>query len=226
MSLAGRLKDLSARTGLFRGAVFQGLYPYMFSPTQLQFLTSCLTETREVPGCVVEAGCAYGVTTVYLKKFMAEQGIQRDYVAIDTFSGFPREHAEYEVVHRDKSSHVLKKAFTDNSKLAYDAGLACGGITGVRSIESDIAKFDFGTLDQIVFCLLDVDLYLPIKAVLPRIYDQLAPGGILVIDDCAPGTVVDGALEAYQEYCSDVGRVPEIECGKLGLIRKPLTGTG
>jgi O-methyltransferase len=223
MSVSGKLKDLSARTGLFRDTVFQGLYPFMFTPTQLQFLTRCLIDTREVTGCVVEAGCAYGATTVYLKKFMAEKAIQRDYVAIDTFSGFPKEHARYEITHRDKPSRFLKKAFTDNTKLVFDTGMACNGFTDVRAVQSDIVEFDFGAIDQIAFCLLDVDLYLPIKAVLPRIYDRLAPGGILVVDDCAPGTVVDGALQAYEEYCSDVSCLPEIECGKLGIIRKRST---
>jgi Winged helix-turn helix len=44
---------------------------YMFTPQQLHFLTVCLLETRDAPGCVVEAGCAYGAMTAYLSKFMS-----------------------------------------------------------------------------------------------------------------------------------------------------------
>src|ERR1700716_2206760 len=76
------------------------VYDYMFSPNQLIFLAQCLMETRSVPGCCAEIGCAYGRTTAFLRKFMDENGITKDYYALDTFSGFVTEHLDYEAEHR------------------------------------------------------------------------------------------------------------------------------
>ena len=197
----------------------------MFTPQQLYFLTLCLAETRDVPGCVVEAGCAYGTTTAYLNKFMASEqpSIQREYFAIDTFSGFLEEHTSYEISKRGKPKFV-KDIFTDNSKVWFDCSMHLERFENVRSIATDIAEFDFRSIDMIAFCLLDVDLYIPIKVVLPRVYECLTAGGILIVDDCAPGGLWDGALQAYQEYCLENDLVPEIHCEKLGVIRKPTHG--
>src|ERR1700738_5355018 len=59
-------------------------------------------------GCVVEAGCAYGATTAYLNKFMTSKQppIQRDYFAIDTFSGFLHHHSSYEISKRGQRFSV------------------------------------------------------------------------------------------------------------------------
>jgi len=60
-----------------------------------------------------------------------------------------------------------------------------------------------------------------VRDALPKIYQQLAPGGIIVVDDCSPGGNWDGALQAYQEYCASASIPVDIRCGKLGLVRKP-----
>ena len=219
----GILKHLSARTGLMQTSLFR-VYPYMFTPQQLHFLTLCLVETRDVPGCVVEAGCAYGATTAFLNNFMASEQppIRREYFAIDTFSGFLDEHSSFEISKRGKTRD-LAVHFKDNSKNWFNCTMHVERLGNVRSISEDIVKFDFCSIDKIAFCLLDIDLYIPIKAVLPRIYDRLAAGGILVVDDCASGGFWDGALQAYQEYCVENNLTAEIHCGKLGVIRKNLS---
>jgi hypothetical protein len=45
-------------------------------------------------------------------------------------------------------------------------------------------QLSFETLRPIAFCLLDIDLYQPTRDVLPHLYDALAPGGMIVVDDC------------------------------------------
>jgi SAM-dependent methyltransferase len=216
------LKGLSFRTGFLRDELFRR-YPYMYTPQQLHFMTDCLRETREVRGCVVEAGCAYGATTIYLNRFMAVESIRRDYFAIDTFSGFVREHTDYEITTRGKRQ-AIRKMFAENSKRWFDRTMAIEGkaTSTVRSIAADVARFDFSTIAPIAFCLLDVDLYLPIRDALPRIHEQMAPGGIIIVDDCAAGGDWDGALQAYTEHCQAARLPSEIRCGKLGILRAPV----
>ena len=214
------LKGLSMTTGFLQDEFFRR-YPYMFTPQQLHFLTDCLVETRNVTGCVVEAGCAFGATTVYLSRFMAAEEIERDYVVIDTFAGFVPDQVDHEIAVRGKRQEI-RSIFAENSKAWFDRAMAVEGVPRLRSCAADVTRFDFASVGPIAFCLLDVDLYLPIRDALPKIHDRLASGGMIVIDDCAPGGDWDGALQAYQEYCAARGIAPEIHCDKLGVLRKPL----
>jgi hypothetical protein len=50
------IKDISLKTG--RNRQLFSLYPYMFSPAQLIFLADCITSVSDVPGSLVEVGCA------------------------------------------------------------------------------------------------------------------------------------------------------------------------
>lgn len=212
-------KCLSYRTGVLRQTFFN-VYPYMFTPNQLMFLAETYRSARDIPGCCLEVGCAYGATTVFLKKLMAEEGVQKDYIAMDTFSGFVPEQADFEIKSRRKRPG-LKKEFSLNKREWFEVSLRMAGAGDVRALIADAAKFDYASLGPIAFCLLDVDLYIPTREALPKIYKQLSPGGVMIIDDCKPGGDWDGALQAYQEYCADRKIPVDIHCDKLGVLRKP-----
>ena len=217
--LLALLKELSFRTGLLQARFFS-VYPYMFTPNQLMFIAETLRGVRGVPGGCLEVGCAYGATTVFLKKLMAEEGIAKDYTALDTFAGFVPDQVAFEIEKRQKRA-AIARVFASNKREWYETALATDGIHDVSVIEGDAAGFDYASLGPIAFCLLDVDLYIPIRDALPKICRQLSPGGIVVVDDCEPGGDWDGALQAYQEYCAAAGLPVDIRCGKLGIIRKP-----
>jgi O-methyltransferase len=211
-------RDFVMRTGITAREEFS-VYNYMFYPHQLRFLMDCIQDTANVPGCCAEVGCAKGNTTAFLKKWMDSQGIEKTYVALDTFSGFVAGHSDHEVKSRGKPS-AISTLFTLNKREWFDYSMKLANVTNVVSIQTDAAKFDFDSLFPISFCLLDVDLYLPIRYCLPNIYRNMSPGGIIVVDDCQPENIYDGALQAYQEFIKSLGVPQRIECGKLGVIRK------
>lgn len=212
------VKDLSLRTGVYQQTFFD-VYPFMFTPQQLFFLTRCLIETKNVEGCCLEAGCAYGATTVFLNKFMKNEGILKSYIAVDTFSGFVEDHYSFEIQQRHKRRKI-KYSFSENKQSWFDLSLKRGGVSNVVSVSCDITKFDFSSLGQISFCLLDVDLYIPVKDALPKIFQQMSSGGILVIDDCKPNCDWDGSYLAYQEFCQTNNLKEEIHHEKIGVLRK------
>jgi O-methyltransferase len=113
-TIRSTIKDVSFKTGIYN-QLFFGVYPYMYEPSQLVCLVGYVKAAGCVPGCFVEARCAYGATTVFLNKFMNGEMIARDYYAIDTFSGFLDEHVEHEVKNKGKSVS-LRAAFTANKK--------------------------------------------------------------------------------------------------------------
>jgi SAM-dependent methyltransferase len=231
VSIKVLIKHIAFNTPLYRSLF--NVYQFGFGPTQLIFLTECITSVSAVSGSFVEAGCAYGATTVFLNKFMDEMNIIRDcYYALDTFSGFQKEHVDYEVSRGRKSlgrwrnlanvyhSYDLRSLFGDNDQSWFNKIMKLNGITRVKSLKTDVSNFDFSIIAPIAFCLLDVDLYIPIRDSLPRIYDAMSPGGVLIVDDCRPNDMWDGALRAYEEFIKAKGIPREIVYEKLGVIRK------
>jgi O-methyltransferase len=211
-------KSIAFETPLAR--VIGARYAYNFRPNQLAFLCACITEVADVPGCVVEAGCFAGATTVYLGEHMRATGVDKPYYALDTFAGFIEAQRQYEVAARDKNPQAFG-GFALNSKRWFDRTMQINQLDRVTSLRADVGEFDFSSLAPIAFCLLDVDLYLPTKAAIPRIYESLSPGGILVVDDCLEKNIFDGACQAYGEFVRDSGLLSEIRHVKLGVIRKP-----
>lgn len=195
-------------------------WDYNFSPRQLAFLASCIDRTAALSGSIAEVGCFVGATTVWLSKHMEFEGIDKPYYALDTFSGFVPAQSEYEIEKRGKrgSSVVMQRGFAVNSKFMFDRQLEWNGLSRVESIEADAATFDYATLGPLSFVLVDVDLYLPVKAALERIHPLMQAGGIIVVDDCAPDQVYDGALQAYEEFIAEHSLPRQIVHGKLGLI--------
>jgi len=121
---------------------------------------------------------------------------------------------------RNKDFYELEHGFTVNKKEWYEKNLSYHNIKDVHVISSDVTKIDFSELGPISFCLFDVDLYLPISICLPRIYENLLPGGVIIIDDCAQNNIYDGAEQAYKEFCSKSGLPYNVEDGKLGILHK------
>ncbi len=217
-SIISLYRDFAMKTGFTARTTFS-LYDYMFDPQQLHFLMDCLQDTESAKGCCIEAGCAWGRTTVFLRKWMEARGITKDYIALDTFSGFVDSDTEFEIKYRSKPRE-LTKGFSFNKKVWFDYSIKLANVTNVTSIQADVAHFEFDKFAPISFCLLDVDLYLPIKKCLPNIYRNMSAGGIIIVDDCQPENIWDGAMQAYQEFTASIGAPQRIECGKLGVIIK------
>jgi len=197
------------------------IYSYMYDPAQLCFLCECLWETKMVEGKVVEVGCAMGRTTVFLGLYMMSRAIEKPYVAIDTFSGFVKEDIEFEALNRRKNPNLYRNAFRNNSKSAFDQLIAYHEIPQVTSVQADVNEYDLRSLGPLSFCLLDVDLYRPIRNSLPQLYESLEPGGIIVVDDCdSSNNKWDGADQAYKEFMAEMDKPAEIVFKKLGLVRK------
>src|SRR5262245_32818740 len=49
----------------------------MMTPPQLCFLCKCIKDVRNVDGIILEVGCAYGATTVFLNKYLDAQGSEK-----------------------------------------------------------------------------------------------------------------------------------------------------
>lgn len=124
-------------------------YSSYFSVPQLCFLCQCIEKTRGVPGSIVEVGCEKGRTTLFLNKYMTAQRIEKDYFAIDTFSGFITGDIKYEssISKKNQNSYLemfkMHRAFQLNRKKWFDETMRINDIKRVRSIQADVKGFNF-----------------------------------------------------------------------------------
>lgn len=194
-------------------------YDYMFTPSQLAFLVSTLDEALSVEGNIVEVGCAYGHTTVFLNRHLDEADPGRRYFAVDTFSGFTEDDIEHERTQRGRLYDYGDFRF--NSLGKFTRTMDRNGITRVTPIRADANTFRFEDLAPIAFCLVDVDLYQVVTNTLDRVHPLVPAGGAIVVDDCDEDHPVwGGGYEAYRDFVARMGLPCVIERRKLGLIRK------
>jgi O-methyltransferase len=191
-------------------------YEYMYSPSQLEFLCQQITNTAEVPGSILEVGCAWGATTVFLNRHIDELGLDVDYYTVDTFEGFTDDDIRTE---RERGRrYYYDAAFQANSKAWFDRTMRRNQVARVTSFRADAAIFDYKKIAPFRFVLIDVDLHRPVLAALEAIYDLVSPGGTIIIDDCKQGGEWGGAYEAFIEFTKANGLDATITHGKLGLI--------
>lgn len=218
MHLANAVKTIAYRSGLHRALFYR--YDYMFRPAQLAFLVEAITSTHGLGGPILEIGCAAGNTTVYLNKHLDDLGDTRDYVCIDTFAGFTEADIAAEIDRGNASDH-FEYLFRAYRQEWFDQTMKNNGITRVRSVRADVNEFDFDAYDDISFCLVDVDLMRPVTYALDNVYPRMAPGGMIVVDDCAPDRKYEGAYAAYVDFVSRIGDPVDIRHDKLGVIVVP-----
>jgi SAM-dependent methyltransferase len=195
---------------------------FAFNMNALQLCELCglLDEACKVSGAVLEAGCFEGRTTLFLENFLSARGSDKPYYCLDTFEGFIATDVATEVTARGKKAAELN-GFQVNSLEWFHRTMALNRITRVTAFRADVAEFDYTSLGELCFALLDVDLYEPTRRSIPGIWRQLAPGGVLVVDDCDEGThIFDGARQAAREFAASYGVELEVRARKLGVLKK------
>ncbi len=200
-------------------------YQYAFSPRQLAILLDLVDEARAQTGDFAEIGCFVGATTIFLNRHLQTVQDQRRYFAFDTFNGFTRADVAMEEQQRGKAIQAVERdcLFAMNSQSWFDYTMSLNGISNVTSVSGDIATASLANYSKrLCFALIDVDLYLPTCAALAQVWPLLAPGGIMVIDDCAANHVFDGSRAAWLEFIHKYDLSEVLLADKLAVIRKPL----
>lgn len=192
-------------------------YQYNFTPARLAFLIACLDRTREVEGCIIEVGCAGGATACFLNRHMRDVGIEKDYYCVDTFAGFLPEDVAYERRERKKESEDFT-GFQVNSLKSVKYTLALNGCERVVPISADAKEYK--PPGAVSFALVDVDLYRPTLAALRNLWPSVSAGGMVVVDDCWPNQMFDGALQACNEFCAESGTTLRFMLDTLAVISK------
>jgi len=195
-------------------------YPYNIEPIQLSTLINEIERLKDVPGNILEIGVARGMTTRFLCQHVVNQNLQDSLTiyAIDTYNSFTQHDLDYEVQSRKKQLAALK-GFTYTDFDAWNKYFM--QYPFVKAIKSDCAIVDYCSLSPIKLSLLDVDLYVPTKAVLSKLYAATTSGGVILVDDVEDNKPYDGAYQAYMEFCACQNITPRVIGSKCGCIYKP-----
>jgi hypothetical protein len=194
-------------------------YCYNIEPIQLATLINEIERLKEVKGNIVEIGVARGLTTRLLCQHIINQKLDASLTlyAVDTFDSFTNEDLDYEVQKRGKILPELK-AFGYNDFKVWKKNFS--RYPFVQAIQSDCSIVNYAKIGPIKLAFLDVDLYLPTKKTLVKLYEVLVDGGVILVDDVLANNKYDGAYQAYMEFCDEYKIQPLVIGNKCGLIYK------
>ena len=194
-------------------------YDFNVEPIQMALLVNEIERMKNIDGCICEIGVARGMTTRFLAEHIKSQNIEEKnkYFAIDTFNSFVKDDLTFEVEQRDKKIIDLR-GFEYNSYNVWKSNFS--EFNFINAIQADCALFDFNTIDPIKLTFLDVDLYLPTKKTLQKVFDATVKGGVIFVDDVLDNTAYDGSYQAYMEFCNENKIQPKIIGNKCGVIYK------
>jgi O-methyltransferase len=185
-------------------------------PERLYLYLDALWQRRNLDGAIVEVGCWLAGTSAIASKMLIRTGYPHRYVAIDTFEGFVAE----QFAHDEKLGTPPddRSMFDANSLEMVRRLLDHWGASEVELLKADIASLAADRLPrQIIVCLIDVDLEIPVYEALSRIVPRLVPGGIVLVDDCPDETSWPGARAGYSRFMAEMGREEHYLLG-MGLL--------
>jgi len=199
--------------------IFAPFYLYNVEPIQLALLINEIERLKNISGNIVEIGVASGITTRFLCEHISCEHIENTLTlyAVDTFTSFTKSDLDYEISNRGKSLFELK-GFGYNDYNIWVKNFS--KYPFVKAIKADCSVLDYATIAPIKLVFLDVDLYLPTKNTLPKLYQSLVKGGVIVVDDIAANTTYDGAYQAFMEFCDARKITPKLIGNKCGVIYK------
>ena len=192
--------------------------PVGLQPERLMVWLQTIERTRDVPGTVLEIGCSVGGTTAVSHRLMRNLQIRKPYLALDTFGGFVDEQFSDDT--GSQTPEHDRHMFSANSRRLVRRNLDAFGAHDVELLQADVVTVPSSRLPrQVSACLVDVDLSGPVYAALQKVVPLLAPGGVVVVDDCGED-ITWRAREAYSRFVTETGR-PEIYVHGFGVVEAP-----
>jgi hypothetical protein len=217
--ITNRIKELLKKLVYRHTQIARPNYPYGIEPIQIAAIINEIERLKEIQGNIVEIGVARGMTTRLICEHLINQKIhsKQTLYALDTFSSFTERDLQFEIEQRGKMRKELL-GFAYNDYEIWKRNFS--EFAFVKPVQTDCAEFDYRKISPIKLVFLDVDLYLPTTKALPKIYEQLVNGGVILVDDTKDKCEWDGAYQAYMEFCHFKGIPSKIIGNKCGLIYK------
>jgi len=183
----------------------------MIGRKRLDGLHACLDQIfrNNVPGDLMECGVWRGGACIFMAGYLRDRGIAgRKVILADSFDGLPPSTHEHDLkINLDKSVFPELAVSLDEVKANFETyGLLTDDIHFLKGWFKD--SLQETPSDQLALLRLDGDLYESTMDALVALYDRVAPGGIVIIDDWG---VLPACRRAVEDFFAARGEtVPEI----------------
>jgi hypothetical protein len=215
-----RLKWLAHKVLGYQADLMESCLP----PEKLQALLSCLQNTMDIPGDIIECGVYRAGNTLLMADALRSSGSAKTIHGFDSFEGMPE---------------ALSQDALPTGEIVYQQGvLACTSLAMVREKmkvlgHQDRVIFHKGffqdTMPGVIsadsrfsFVLIDCDQYAGTKFCLELLYDKVNPGGMILIDDYfvpgnhdTPGVKI--AVDEFLQGKPEAGRIEHLALSLYGF---------
>ena len=186
---------------------------YLSEQKLASLATTCnLIEKTQLPGIILEAGCALGGSSILLASLKA---LERPLFVYDVFGMIPPPTAEDTPDVHDRYRTIVEgksQGISGDKYYGYEENLLEVVKSNFKSFGIDCEKQsvslvkgllqDTMNIDQAVaFAHVDVDWYDPVMTCLERVFPNLIPGGSIILDDYHDW---GGCRKATDEYLRKV----------------------
>jgi O-methyltransferase len=172
---------------------------------------SLAERVKNIPGCVIECGVWRGGMCAGLHTVL---GPQRRYFLFDSFEGLPPAQAIDGPAAIRWQQDTTSPFYYDNCSASQDFARRAMEAVGAKQYELkpgffDISLPNFMPPEPIAFLRLDADWYKPTMECLDWLFDHVAPGGIIALDDYYTW---DGCSRALHDFLSKRKARERIRC--------------
>lgn len=178
----------------------------MLSAPRLFSLYDCAAAVQDVPGDVVECGVWRGGGIAMMGAASADVNIPRHFWAFDSFAGLPPPGEKDGETEQEQYYERLNLGDAKKVEVIWHRlGLARDDLTIVPGwFDETLPR---APLEQIAVLHVDGDWYDSVKVVLDTLYDRVASGGVVIVDDYA---YWDGCRRAVDEFLAARGLSPDL----------------
>lgn len=168
---------------------------------------------KGVEGSIVEFGCYVGTTSLFIRRFLNENGLSEsmDFHVYDSFEGLPektpKDDSRAGEQFRAGELAVSKKAFLHEFQKAHLKPPVVHKGWFKDLTEKDVPE-------KIAFAFLDGDFYESIRDSLQLVLPRMQKGGVIIVDDYAREALPGAAKAVHEHFRPDQVRTTH----NLGII--------
>ncbi len=154
---------------------------------------------NKVPGEIVEFGCYAGTTSLFIQRLLIEHGTTKQFHVYDSFEGLP----EKSDSDQSATGTQFKTGELSSSKGIFIKNFKKAGLQLPHIHKGWFEDLNNNEIpDVIAFAFLDGDYYHSIMNPLKLIWEKLAPGAVIIIDDYQ-NEALPGAAKAVNEWIAN-----------------------
>lgn len=173
----------------------------MIKPSVFAMNLRIAEQVRNTPGCVIECGVWRGGMSAGLSAIL---GPQREYYLFDSFEGLPPAKTVDGEAALNWQKNTNSVEYYDNCSAPPEYAEQAMKLAGVKAFHLIKGWFDatlpaFTFSGNIALLRLDADWYESTTVCLEHLFDRVAPGGLIVLDDYYTW---DGCSRAVHDYLS------------------------